>query len=278
MLTSSPVDNSSDAANPSCATVSYLGSPYSGYTVPICSTEATTILVYYYSFDAEGGSITTPISTSTTTTSTTTSTTTTTTPTPTPTTPTPTPVPTPSTPVGAIVGGVVGGIGKIIHQELNLLYRCGDNYKLTFFNPLAGLALIGALVFFLLRRHEKKKAQDPGPPQPFVSQYQPPAVDQTPQGHGPSYGQMNRSSVAKSPVTMATATTSPAPGYQYQPSFDGTNMSTSPAQGYPPGYNTGQPVEPQRQQSWSVSPEPSTRHEMPVWKPERLPQEMPGSP
>ncbi|KID84567.1 hypothetical protein MGU_08231 [Metarhizium guizhouense ARSEF 977] len=107
------------------------------------------------------------------------------------------------------------------------------------------LALIGLAGFFLVRQ-KKKKASGPVQ-QPFVSQYYPPHMDRASQGGDPDYDQTHRSSAAKSPMNFATGSTSPE--YQPQPVFEGTNKSMTSAPGYASGYNVGQPVEMQGQQS-----------------------------
>ncbi|EXU97779.1 hypothetical protein X797_009164 [Metarhizium robertsii] len=179
---------------------------YSGYSIMGCGPSKKTYIVYP---TTTGQSTSTTITSETSSTSTTSMTTT----------PPPLPLPSPSTPVGAIVGGVVGGI--------------------------AALALIGLAGFFLVQQ-KKKKASGPIQ-QPIVSQYYPLHMDRASQGGGPDYDQTHRSSVARSPMNFATGSTSPE--YQSQPVFAGTNKLMTSAPGYTSGYNIGQPVEMQGQQS-----------------------------
>ncbi|KAK8925556.1 hypothetical protein VCV18_005985 [Metarhizium anisopliae] len=106
------------------------------YPILMCATAATTFPIYYHATETTSSGTTTIGYTLTT--SSTTSTSTTTTP------PPPPPPNSTSTPVGAIVGGVIGG--------------------------LAGLAILGLSAFMFLRRRRKKRALSPTQ-QPFVSEY-----------------------------------------------------------------------------------------------------------
>ncbi|KAK9445364.1 hypothetical protein VB005_00473 [Metarhizium brunneum] len=212
-------DGSTDSATPACAFGSYVGTNYPGHTWPFCWKASTQVSI----FDDF--------------TSTTTSSTSTTTPYPPPTTPPP-PRPPPTTNVGAIVGGVVGG--------------------------LAGLALLGLLGCFLFRRH-KKKASTSSPQQPFVSQYYPPTVNQSLQDYSLENDYTRLSSAATAPVDVATRPGSA--GYKYQPSGEGSTMSASPQPASSYGYDFNQVVE-----------QGKATYEMPTERPARPPQEMPGSP
>lgn len=103
------------------------------------------------------------------------------------------------TPIGAIVGGVVGGI--------------------------AAIGLLGLAVFFFLRR---KKQPEPEPQQPPLQQQQPPApMQQNPQYFDPRY------SVATSQQPY------PSPTQQYPQQspvgfYPVNNQQMSPNQQYPP--------------------------------------------
>ncbi|KAH0592285.1 hypothetical protein MHUMG1_10031 [Metarhizium humberi] len=124
----------SNTASPFCAIVQYADSSFLGYTFQMCATAATTFPIYYHATETTSSGTTTIGYTLTTSSTSSTSTTTTTPPPPNST----------STPVGAIVGGVIGG--------------------------LAGLAILGLSAFMFLRRRRKKRALSPTQ-QPFVSEY-----------------------------------------------------------------------------------------------------------
>lgn len=101
MLTGFHFTCSSDLGAPYCATYNYADPEWLGYTMVACYSVSTDFAFYASPFQAT--------STTTSSSSTTTTSTTTTSEPPIP----PTPDPDPSVPVGPIVGGVVGGVGKL---------------------------------------------------------------------------------------------------------------------------------------------------------------------
>jgi hypothetical protein len=106
---------SSDADNPFCAELSYADPQWYGYTMQLCFPAQTILPIYASTFGAAPTTVTTtspPSPTSVTPPSSTSPTSISTSLVPGTPTPTPTHSPKPKLPVGAIVGGVVGGICK----------------------------------------------------------------------------------------------------------------------------------------------------------------------
>jgi hypothetical protein len=97
LLTNRALQKSSDPERPYCAVAKYADSTFSGFTFQLCDTAATTVPIYYQAITTMTSSSSYYTLTSGTTTTTT---------------PPPPPQNSSSTPVGAIVGGVVGGVGK----------------------------------------------------------------------------------------------------------------------------------------------------------------------
>ncbi|AEO64764.1 uncharacterized protein THITE_127746 [Thermothielavioides terrestris NRRL 8126] len=236
----------SDSDYPSCAVLKYADPTDSlyGYTIPTCDTVHTTRLFYFDTLDATGRT-TAPPTTSSSSSSTTNQ--------PTTSSARPTqgftsggdssgssnsPQPTAkssSTPVGPIVGGVVGGV--------------------------AGLALIGLLVFFLIR-HKNKNSPPPPPVNPAMA----PAPGYMPPPGGPGA----YPSQPPPPDTAAGAPGAFDPRYSMaKPAMAAGVMPASPMTqpGSPP------PVYyPQMQQQQGISPSPPPQQGMGMGTPP--PQQM----
>ncbi|CAK7208700.1 hypothetical protein SBRCBS47491_000180 [Sporothrix bragantina] len=115
-----------------------------------------------------------------------------TTPTPTPPTPTPTPAPKKSTNTGAIAGGVVGGV--------------------------AGLALIGAAIFFILRHQRKNSAMTPAAGAPGAAGAAPGGAPGVGPGGAPLAGAAVAGAAAAGSPGMSQVNTPPPQPYYADPS------------------------------------------------------------
>ncbi|QLI66878.1 uncharacterized protein G6M90_00g046770 [Metarhizium brunneum] len=206
-----------NSAKPSCLTLSFVDDPCSGCTWFACSTTDGTRPVYN---TRPPSTTTTSASTSTTSASA-------------PSTVLP---PENPTPVGAIIGGVVGGV--------------------------AALALVGGSMSFLLRRWRQKPPAPTAQPQPSLA-FAPGAEF----GSGPAHGYPG--SIAKQEAADMTGSNSNTGLYASSPS------SPAPASVYSPGYMDQQivPQPPFRaQQVWYPFPV----HEVLTTRAERQVQELPG--
>ncbi|KAG7286823.1 hypothetical protein NEMBOFW57_009140 [Staphylotrichum longicolle] len=243
----------SDSRYPYCAVLSYADptGSLSGYTIPTCDSTSTTYKFYFSAFGANTPTsrsssrltlttVSSESSSSETSSSSSRSASDTTSPAPVPVTSSATPDPGSSTPVGPIVGGVVGGV--------------------------AALGLIGLGVFFLVRRKKQDPASPPAAPPPAPA---PAQGFMPPPGQGPYPNQTPppnmgivpgapgafdpRYSMAKPPMATSvnpvqgppmspmtvTPTGSPPPLYQpqMQPMGPPMGMATPPphhAMGTPP--------------------------------------------
>jgi hypothetical protein len=288
-----------DATYPSCVTYVFSDATYSGYTLFGCGKTATRVAVYANpltsSITTTSSSLRTTPTTPTTTTPTTFSIPSTSTDDPFTSTPTPTPAPAASnsTPIGAIVGGVVGGIGKFPPMSIQEPFAFG----MTNMTSTGALALITAGIFFLIRRNKKDanananasttnpQMQSPPPPgnqgpfgpavaggmyaaqqspQPQMAQQQPQQQPQQMTGYPPPVGYAAagaypppgfdpRSSIAKHPYDMSQSS--------YDPSLASPPGSPPPQQSPVPPYSGvgygpgGVPYNAQQQQQvYSPSP------------------------